>query len=221
MLRYSLDVDGVVADYFTARAEAARKLGIRPLSQPVGLKPEDLDVFMQERVAAINEAMRKHISDDLEGFFGGLDCLAGPEDHRAIQRAAAEGYELFWVSSRSFFGGHSFGQQSTEQLAQITLDWLDNNGFPADPAHVILTADKAGVITDNDIRFHLDDAVAHVTSIALQSQAKVFLLRRPWNQRFFIRHPDEPSADYATSAGAYGIEEVDSIAEFITLMVGR
>jgi hypothetical protein len=221
MVRYSLDLDGVVADYFAARAEAAKKIGIRPLSQPVDLVPEDLDIFMRERQAILNTALREHISANLEEFFGGLGCLASPEDGAAIQRAAAQGHELFWVSSRSFFANPSFGARNTEELTRITLEWLDNSGFPADPAHVILTPDKAGVITDNDIRFHLDDAVAHVTSIALQSPAKVYLLRQPWNQRFFTRRAEHADGECLTSAGAYGIEEVDSIAEFITLMVGK
>ena len=47
MVKYSLDIDGVVADYYNARAEAAKTLHIRALTQPVGLSPEDLDVFMQ------------------------------------------------------------------------------------------------------------------------------------------------------------------------------
>jgi hypothetical protein len=221
MARYSLDIDGVVADYFAARAEAAKKIGIRPLSQPMDLTPEDLDVFMRERQAALNTALREYISANLEEFFGGLGCLVSPEDGAAIQRAAAQGHELFWVSSRSFFGNLSFGSQNTVELTQITLQWLMKNGLPADPAHVILTPDKAGVITEKDIRFHLDDAVAHVTSIALQSPAKVYLLRQPWNQRFFTRRAEETDGECLTSAGAYGIEEVDSIAEFITLMVGR
>lgn len=211
MTKHSLDIDGVVTDYFPARAAAAKELGIRPLSQPVGLKPEELDAFMQERVAAINRAMRKYIGDHLEEFFGGLGCLVGPEDHRAINRASAEGHELFWLSNRYF----------SKEVMRITLDWFGRNNLPADEAHVFLTRDKATVIRENDIRHHLDDRVSQVTSVALQSQAKVFLLRRPWNQRFFVRHPDEPNADYVTNAGAYGVEEVDSIAEYITLMAGR
>ncbi len=220
MARYSLDLDGVVADYFTARAEVVQKLGIRPLTQPVGLKPEELDIFMGERVATINKVMKEYISDNLEEFFGGLGCLLGQDDRREIGRAAAVGHELFWVSARSFFGDHSFTQTSTEFLKQITVGWLDKNDLPCDPAHVILTPDKAAVMNTQDIRFHLDDNVAHVTSIALGSQAKVFLLRQPWNQHFFIRHPDEPDADYFTSAGAYGVSEVDSVAEYITLLTG-
>ena len=218
MVRYSLDIDGVVADYFTARAAAAKTLGIRPLSQPVGMKPEDLDAFMQDRMAAINAAMKEYISAHLEEFFGGLDCLASQEDRSAIHRAAAQGSELFWVSARSYFGGHSFGEQYAAELPRITLEWLLKNDLPADAAHVVLTPDKAAVVRKHNIRFHLDDNVAHVTSVALQSTAKVFILRRPWNQRFVVVHPNEPDANYATSAGAYGVEEVDSIAEFITLM---
>lgn len=218
MVRYSFDIDGVVADYFNARAEVAKALGIRALSQPVGLPPGDLDAFMQDRQTAINAALRDHISRNLEEFFGGLGCLASADDYRAIHGAAAAGHEVFWVSARSFFGGQSFSAESAGELTRITLAWLQKHDLPADPAHVVLTPDKAGVIRDKDIRYHLDDLVPHVTSIALQSQAKVFLLRRPWNQRFVVTHPQEPDADHATSAGAYGVEEVGSIAEFITLM---
>lgn len=220
---YSLDVDGVVADYFTGRAEAAKEIGIPTLTQPVGLLPNELDAVMKERLAKVNTAMKEHISADLEGFFGGLACIVTPDDYAAIQRAAAAGYELFWVSARSFFGGHNV-QATTDTLATITLDWLVKNNLPADAQHVILTPDKAAVIQTAGIRFHLDDNVPHVTSVALHSNAKVALLRQPWNQRFLVTHPThptEPDADYFTSAGAYGVEEVDSIAEFITLMMGR
>ncbi len=218
MVRYSLDIDGVVADYFTARADAAKTLGIPPLSQPVGMRPEDLDAFMQDRQARISAALLKYITDNLEEFFGGLACLASREDRSSIHRAAAAGHELFWVSARSFFGSQPFSAESTAELSRITLEWLLRNDLPADAAHVLLTPDKASAVRQNNIRFHLDDLVPHVTSVALQSQARVFLLRRPWNQRFVVAHPTEPNADHSTSAGAYGVEEVDSIAEFLTLM---
>ncbi len=217
MVRYSLDIDGVVADYLTARANAAKTLGIRALSQPVGMKPEDLDAFMQDRQATIYAALHQYIADNLEEFFGGLTCLASREDRAAIHRAAAAGHEVFWISAR---GGHEapFSAESSAELSRITLEWLLKNDLPADATHVVLTPDKAGVVREKGIRFHLDDNVAHVTSIALQSTAKVFILRRPWNQRFVVVHPDEPNANYATNAGAYGVEEVDSIAEFLTLI---
>lgn len=221
MIKYSLDIDGVVADYFTARAAVAEKLGIRPLSQPVGMKPEELDAFMEERQTAIKTAMRDEISVNLEEFFGGLASLATPDDYHAINRAAAQGAEVFWVSARSFFGGHSFGSAPTDELTRITLKWLLDNGFPADESHVFLTPNKASVIQEHGIRFHLDDAVAHVTNIALQTQARVSLLRQPWNQHFVIKNSGTPDADYETTAGAYGVEEVDSIAEYVTLLMGR
>lgn len=211
MAKYALDIDGVVADYLTARAAAAKQIGIRPLSQPVGMKPEELDAFMGERVAAVNRAMRDYISDHLEEFFGGLACTVGDEDRRAIRSAAAQGHELFWLTNRYV---------STE-LAHITLDWLKRNDLPADYAHLILTRNKATVIQKLNLRYHLDDRVAQVTSIALQSQAKVFLLRRPWNQHFIVFQPDEPNTEFVTSAGAYGVDEVDSIAEYLTFVVDR
>ena len=217
MVKYSLDIDGVVADYFNARAAAAKTLRIRALSQPVGLSPEDLDAFMQDRQATISAALSRYIGDNLDEFFGGLASLVSSADHSAIRRAAASGYEVFWVSSRSHFRGHT-DPVEVSRMNDITLAWLLKNDLPADLAHVVLTPDKASVIRDKGIRFHLDDLVPHVTSIALQTNAKVFLLRRPWNQRFVVTHPGEPDADHSTSAGAYGVEEVDSIAEFITLM---
>ncbi len=103
-------------------------------------------------------------------------------------------------------------------MNDITLAWLLKNDLPADAAHVVLTPDKAAAVRQYDIRYHLDDSVPHVTSIALQTSAKVFLLRRPHNQRFVVTHPEEPDAGHDTSAGAYGVTEVDSIAEFITLL---
>ncbi len=216
-VRYSLDIDEVVAAYLAARTAAAKALGIRALSQPVNLTPEDLDAFMQDRQATIMAVLNKHITDNLEEFFGGLESLASMEDHVAIRRAAAAGHELFWVSSRSYFSGHN-APAEVARMADITLAWLLDHDFPADAAHIVLSPDKAAMVRQYDIRYHLDDSVPHVTSIALQTTAKVFLLRRPHNQRFVIMNSDAPDADHESSAGAYGVTEVDSIAEFVTLM---
>ncbi len=215
MVRFSLDIDEVVAAYLEARSAAAKALGIRPLSQPVNLTPEDLDAFMQDRQATIIKALNTHISDNREEFFGGLESLVSAEDRSAIRRAAAQGHELFWISARAYVGGHPL---DVEAMRETTLEWLLKNDLPADEAHVMLTPDKAAAVRQHDIRYHLDDSVPHVTSIALQTTAKVFLLRRPHNQRFVVMHPNEPDAGHDTSAGAYGVTEVDSIAEFITLM---
>lgn len=222
MARYSLDVDGVVADYFSARERLGRELGIRPLTQPVGLKPEDLDAFMKERQSEIARVLHKWITEHMEDFFRSVACTVTDDDRRAIARAAAEGWELFWVSARSFFGNKSHRTtRPTAEVHAVTVEWLVSNGLPADDAHVILTPDKAQTITEQGIRFHLDDAVPHVTSIALRSTAKVYLMRRPWNQRFLIRHPADPDADFESSANAYGCEEVDSVREYITLIMGK
>lgn len=224
MARYSLDVDGVVADYFAARERLGRELGIRPLSQPVGLKPEDLDAFMKERQVEIARTLHRWITENMAEFFGGIACTVTDDDRQAITRAAAEGWELFWISARSFFGGKSLQRlaRPTAEVHAVTVDWLVNNGLPADDEHVILTPDKAATITEKGIKHHLDDAVAHVTSIALRSPAEVYLIRRPWNQRFLIQHSEEPDADQDfTTAGAYGVEEVDSIREYITLILGK
>ncbi len=222
MARYSLDVDGVVADYFAARERLGRKLGIRPLSQPVGLEPEALDAFMKERQSEIARVLHNWITEHMEEFFGGVACTVTNDDRQAISRAAAEGWELFWVSARSFFGGksHRPGRPAAEVHA-VTVDWLVRNGLPADDAHVILTPDKAQTITEQGIKFHLDDAVAHVTSVALRSPAKVYLMRQPWNQRFLVKHDDLPDADWEATAGAYGVTEVDSIREYVTLILGK
>ena len=217
MVRYSLDVDEVVAAYLKACTAAAKALGIRALSQPLDLTPEDLDALMQDRQATIIAALNQYITDNLEEFFGGLESLVSTEDRTAIRRAAAAGHELFWVSSRSYFSGHD-DSADVSRMSGITLDWLLKNDLPADAAHVVLTPDKAAAVRQYDIRYHLDDSVPHVTSILLQTGAKVFLLRRPHNQRFMVTHPNDPDDDHDTSAGAYGVTEVDSIAEFITMM---
>lgn len=222
MARYSLDIDGVVADYFAARERLGRELGIRPLSQPLGLEPEDLDAFMKERQAEIARVLRTWITEHMEEFFRSVACTVTKDDRQAIGRAQAEGWELFWISARSFFGNRSHRtSRPTAEVHAVTVDWLLANHLPADEAHVILTPDKAKTITGQGIQFHLDDAVAHVTSIALNSPAKVYLMRQPWNQRFLVRHPKEPDADYEATAGTYGVEEVDSVREYITRIIGK
>ncbi len=216
-VRYSLDIDEVVAAYLAARSTAAKSLGIRQLTQPVNLTPEDLDAFMQDRQATIIKALNQYIGDNLEEFFSGLGSLVSTEDHTAIRRAAAAGHELFWVSSRSYFSGHNEPAE-VSRMHDITLTWLLDNDLPADAAHVVLTPDKAAAVRQYDIRYHLDDSVPHVTSVALQTTAKVFLLRRPHNQRFVVMNSSQTDGDHESSAGAYGVTEVDSIAEFVTLV---
>ncbi len=218
MARYSIDVDDVLAEYRVARAEVAKKLGIPPMTQPLNVDPETVDALMMERRASNHAVIRDWITDHLEEFFAGLRCLLGDDDRRAIHRAQADGHELFFVSSRSYSGSERIGK--TEQLRKITERWLSLEGLPADSAHVLLTPDKAEAIIVRGITYHLDDMLAHVTSIALRSRADVYLLRTVWNQNFVVLHPDQPDGMFKSSSD-YGVDEVDSVAEYISLTVGR
>lgn len=216
---FSLDIDGVVADYHRGIRETVQHLGIRPMSQPVGLDPEQLDALMQERRAAITKALQDYLSMRGEEFLSGLACMVRDDDRRAIRRAIAEGYELFWTSSRGHMGYHITEQN--DWIAEATLDWFQRNDLPCDPAHLLLTRDKAGALTGHGIKHHLDDHVPHATSIALRSKAEVYLIRRPWNRHIVIRHQEDNGVDYETRAASFGLPEVDSIAEYIMLITGR
>ncbi len=210
MVRYSLDIDGVVANYRKGIRELAEHLGIQPLSQPVGLEPEALDALMEERQAAIQKTLKDWIKDHLEEFWGGLESLTRPEDHRAIRAAAAQGHELFWVSSRPSRG------RVAESVAAVTLSWLQRHDLPVDTNHLFLGEQKSYALKEHHIQYHLDDLVPHATEIAFNSQTQVYLLKQPWNRHIIFRHPDEP--EYTAEAGAFGIPEVDSIAEYIALI---
>ena len=219
MAKYSIDVDDVLADYRPARSQVARDLGLPSLSFPLGLAPDAVDALVQERQATNHAAVRDWITDHLEEFFDGLKCLLGEDDRHAIYRAAAEGDELFFVSSRSYSGAERITTDTTEVLMEITQAWLLGQSLPAYD-HVILTPDKANVMIERGIAYHLDDQVAHVTNISLRSKADVYLLKRPYNQHIVIWHLDQPD-DYHTTAGAFGVNEVESVAEYISLTVGR
>ncbi len=212
MTRFSLDVDGVVADYRRSMAELNEHLGIGPLRQPTDLEPEALDAFMEERQATIRELLNNWIKDHLEEFWGGMASLVSDEDRRAINRAAAQGHELFWVSARPSQG------RMAGVVAAITLSWLQQQVLPADVDHVLLAPKKSKVLTAHHIQHHLDDIVPYATEIALNSQTKVYLLRQPWNRHMIFRHPGE--SEYTAESGAFGFVEVDSIAEYITLITG-
>ena len=209
-MKYSLDIDGVVADYRKGIHMLTERLGMRPLSQPVGLEPEALDALMKERQAANQKTLNDWIKDHLEEFWQGLEPLASADDHRAISVASAYGHELFWVSARPSRG------RMAGIVADITLSWLQEYGFPVDAAHLFLAPEKSSILKEQHIQYHLDDLVPHATEIAFNSQTQVYLLRQPWNRHIIFRHPGE--SEYTAEAGAFGIPEVDSIAEYITLI---
>ena len=219
MAKYSIDVDDVLADYLPARSQVARDLGLPPLSFPLDIAHDAVDALVQERQAANHVAIRDWITDHLEEFFSGLKCLLGEDDRASIYRAAAQGHELFFVSSRSYSGAERISMVGSEVLREITTEWLLSEGLPADN-HVILTSDKANVMIERGIAYHLDDQVAHVTNVSLRSKADVYLLKRPYNQHIVIQNPDQPD-DHHTTAGAFGVNEVESVAEYISLTVGR
>jgi uncharacterized HAD superfamily protein len=153
------------------------------------------------------------IKDHLEEFWGGLESLVHPDDRLAISTAAAKGHELFWVSARPSRG------RMTGVVADITLAWLQQHDLPVDANHLLLVPTKSRVLKVRHIQFHLDDLVPHATEIAFNSPAKVYLLRQPWNRHMIFRHADEP--EYVAAVGAFGIPEVDSIAEYITLITDK
>lgn len=212
MVRYSLDVDGVVANYRKGIRELTERLGIRPLSQPVGLEPEALDALMMERQATTQKMLNVWIKDHLEEFWGGMESLVQSEDRRAIRVAAAQGHELFWVSGRPSKG------RMAGVVASITLSWLQRHDLPADAAHVLLSPEKSRILTEQRIQYHLDDLVPHVTEIAFNSKTQVYLLKQPWNRHMIFRVVG--GDEFTAEAGAFGIPEVDSIAEYITLITG-
>lgn len=209
-MRYSLDIDGVVANYRKGIRELTARLGIQPLSQPLGLEPEALDALMMERQATIQRTLNEWIAANLEEFWNHLELLARPEDIRSIRAATARGHELFWVSGRTSLG------EMAGVVSGLTLSWLRSHDLPADTGHVLLGPDKSRILKEKRISFHLDDLVPHATEIAFNSQTKVYLLRQPWNRHMIFRHLDE--AEYTAESGAFGIPEVDSIAEYITLI---
>lgn len=213
MARYSLDIDGVVADYREGLRRLTVQLEIAPLSQPVGLTPEALDAVMEERQEAVQQQLHAWIKDHLEEFWGGLNCMASAEDRRAIRQAAALGHELFWVSSRPSRGSIAGVVYDT------TLRWLARHDLPVDGGHLFLHPEKSQILDAQRIACHLDDMVTHATAIALSSKTRPVLVKRPWNQHIMRFSSDAATEDTSISS-AFDIPEVNSIAEYITLYVG-
>jgi uncharacterized HAD superfamily protein len=207
--RFSIDIDGTVADMHGAIAKLSHQLHIAN-TQPKHLDPDIADVVMQERRKQIEAEMDGWIEAHLEEFWGSLDLLASDDDRRAIRQAIAIGYELFFVSERP--------SRTPARLYEITLDWLKRQDFPVDASHVILTRDKPSVMRDKNIRYHLDDMVPHAARIMANSETQVFLVQRPWNRHVF--QPDT-EGDYQSRAAAFGMEEVASIAEYLTIITQR
>ncbi|KKL55933.1 hypothetical protein LCGC14_2250480 [marine sediment metagenome] len=101
-------------------------------------------------------------------------------------------------------------------VATVTLSWLHHHDLPVDMNHLLLGEQKSYALKERHIQYHLDDLVPHAAEISFNSQTQVYLLRQPWNRFMIFRHPDEP--EYTAEVGAFGIPEVDSIAEYITLI---
>lgn len=217
-MRFSLDIDGVVADYRKGLRDVAAQLGIQPQTQPLGIPPEELDALMSERQEAIHAQVGHWIVQNIEEFYGGLDCLAQVHDFGAINLALSHGHELFWVSNRGFGDRRVVDGTFMTLCASVTANWLRAHSLPVDEKHLLLTYDKASAIRGSGIQSHLDDIVPHVTQVALTTEAKVYLLRRPWNQRVVLQ--DEETGDFGTTAAAFGVPEVYSIAEYVSLATG-
>lgn len=213
MTRFSLDVDGVVANYQAGLAALMEEHDIGPLTQPVGLKPEELDALMQERQQAINTALANIITSDPEKFWMGLVPMVSPEDRRALRVAVASGDEVFWVSGRPPTGC------SPADMVDMLYRWLQKHDLPCYLGHVSCGRDKAALINEQRIEAHLDDLVPYITQIALGTQATPYLLRRPWNQTIVLRNPE--GADVHTTAAAFDITEVDTIAEYVMLATAK
>lgn len=188
-IRFSLDIDGVVANYNKALAALAKELHYEPLQQQTG-KPGEYEMVPD------TDRLDEWIESHLEQFWGGLESMATEADHRAIHQARSMGHELFWVSARP--------SNRRRDLRRITLEWLQTNGFPVDEKHMLLLGDKGHSCRSNQIAFHLDDRVAHGVQVALAGTT-CFMILRPWNAE---------ELEYS----GYGFLTVESIEEYITLI---
>ena len=187
-IRFSLDIDGVVANFNEALTTLARDLNYRPRAQPTEQPGKYVLVSDTDRLDA-------WIDEHSEEFWGGLEPMATEADHTAIRRALAQGHELFWASARPSHRQHD--------LRNITLQWLQTHDFPVNEQHLLL-GDKGQIVRAQGITAHLDDRVSHAIRVAL-SGVTCYMITRPWNIEE-VRY------------GGYDFLLVDSIEEYITLV---
>ncbi len=149
------------------------------------------------------EPLDEWIHEHTEEFWGGLEDLNSTEDKIALSAAVHAGHSLHYISRRP------------SSIHTLTEGWLEDHGYPS-PTSLHLSVDKGHVADLLKVEFHVDDLVPDATRVALATTARVFLIKRMWNQHVLFRN-DEGERRGSASYN-FALDTVETIAEYVTFV---
>lgn len=152
------------------------------------------------------EPLDEWIDLHTEEFWGELEDLSSDEDKMALSAAIHAGHTLHYISRRP------------SSIYTLTEQWLEQNAYPS-PTSLHLSADKGHIADLLKVEFHVDDLVPDATRVALATEARVFLIKRAWNQHVFFRNDEGERR--GTASYNFDLATVDTIAEYVTFVRGE
>lgn len=212
-LRVAFDLDGTVADMYSALSREAEKLfGQDQLATTVKKKPAPAKVkgeASKEEDATTNLAMEElHLTArqqmqlwdhvrKIENFWTTLPELEPGIIARIAKAALERRWEVIFLTTRPSTAGELTQMQSQR--------WLDAHGFQYPSVYVVQRS--RGKIADAlQIDIFVDDRPENCLDIAVESKAKVVLI---WHGN---------PKDVPPGASRLGVRAVTSISEAVTLV---
>jgi uncharacterized HAD superfamily protein len=162
------DVDGVLADFFTAFHKLGRDMGLYNMIPPL---PDYWDWDKSEKAQKVWDEIERSKEFWAHGIepFNELYTLDGDSQLTRINEMCYNKHEVYFVTARV----------SPEAKQQTEL-WLWNHGI--DHPTVIITKLKGEFAKTVGIDYSIEDKVENAWCVAWLSKAKSYLIDRPYNQ---------------------------------------
>jgi uncharacterized HAD superfamily protein len=215
-LRIGFDLDGTVADMYSAlQVEAVKLFGNDVLAKPaprktppapdgadgvVAADPEDStgSLVMDEMQLTAQQQMRlwDHVKK-IENFWTTLPELEPGIIARIAKIAAARQWEIIFLTTRPSTAGEMTQLQSQR--------WLDAHGFRY-PSVMVVQRSRGKIADALHLDAFVDDRPENCLDIAVESKAKVILV---WHGHM---------KDVPTGAKRLGVRPVQTISEALALL---
>jgi uncharacterized HAD superfamily protein len=160
------------------------------------------DLAVKLGVTVDPEPLDAWIHEHTEEFWGNLADLNSVSDKMELNAAIHAGHTIHYISRRP------------SSIHALTEQWLEKHDYPS-PTSLHLSSDKGHIADLLKVEFHVDDLVPDATRVALATEAKVFLIKRAWNQHVLFRDEGEQRG---SSSYSFDLATVDSIAEYVTFV---
>lgn len=211
-LRIAFDLDGTVADMYSAlRREAEKLFGKKKVAKAVSQAPAPhaMESDAEEPDDASNLAMDElHLTArqqmqlwehvrKTENFWATLQELEPGIIARIGKAAIARRWEVIFLTTRPSTAGELTQMQSQR--------WLDKHGFQF-PSVFVVQRSRGRIADALQLDVVVDDRAENCLDVAVESKAKVVLV---WHG---------PMKDVPVGAKRLGVRAVSSISEAVTLI---